>query len=161
MVQHSLFCSFFSPLPHLFAVVGEGTTGGEQQNQLGVHHVLQRLLTTLRTLDRWVVKQPNTNRAKHKTWVLCIGSYIESWPMVFPHTITASSCGLLLAFLLSNCLATSIKSQTKTTSTNQILLKNLFICRRNATDTTTKLKHQSKVIQLWPTHRVLKILLRW
>ena len=30
MVQHSLFCSFFSLLLHLFAVVGEGTTGSEQ-----------------------------------------------------------------------------------------------------------------------------------
>jgi len=57
------------------------------------------------------------------------GSFIESRPMVFPHTITASSCGLLLAFLLSNCLAASIK-------------------RRNVTDITTKLKHQSKVVQL-------------
>ena len=59
MVQHSLFCSFFSPLLHLFAVVGEGTNGGEQQNQLGLHHVLQRLLTTLRTLDRWIVSSNN------------------------------------------------------------------------------------------------------
>ena len=65
MVQHSLLCSFLSPLLHLLAVVGKGTNGGEQQNQLDLHHVLQRLLTTLRTLDRWGVKQPNT-QTQHK-----------------------------------------------------------------------------------------------
>jgi len=42
-------------------------------------------------------------------YALLIGSYIESWPMVFPHTITASACGLLIAFLLSYWLSASIK----------------------------------------------------
>ena len=54
----------FSLTPHLFAVVGEGTTGGEQQNQLGVHHVLQYLLTTLRTLDRWGVSSNNRTQTE-------------------------------------------------------------------------------------------------
>jgi len=53
-------------------------------------------------------------------YALLIGSYIESWPMVFPHTITASACGLLLAFLLSYWLSASVKRNNTNSITKRI-----------------------------------------
>ena len=56
------------------------------------------------------------------------GSYIESWPMIFPHTITASACGLLLAFLFSSWLSASIKrfAQLKQNKFKQKQLSNFY-----------------------------------